>query len=46
MTVWDQFATEPINNLSMWCDWYNITLDDENIYQVTRAARTRWKIEN
>ena len=32
------------NLIGVWAT--NIQLDDENICQVTRAARTRWKIEN
>jgi hypothetical protein len=40
----DKDGKQSSNLIGVWAT--NIQLDDENIYQVTRAARTRWKIEN
>ena len=40
----DKNGKQSSNLIGVWAT--NITLDDENVYQVTRAGRTRWKVEN
>ena len=40
----DKNGKQSSNIIGVWAT--NIQLEEENIYQVTRAARTRWKIEN
>jgi hypothetical protein len=40
----DKNGKQSSNLVGVWAT--NITLDDGNVYHVTRAARTRWKIEN